>query len=51
MLKNLLKVQPLTQTTIRNHGQHNKKHIYKNGEKFANNYYYPRYDRLFYEVM
>lgn len=43
MFTQLLKVPAsVSQTAVRSFGQHNKKHIYKDGQKFANNYYYPR---------
>lgn len=46
MLQNLLKTQVVRLDVVRHIGQHNKKHIYKDGQKFANNFYYPRYMRL-----
>lgn len=48
MFKNLLKVNTSSAqqlAPIRHHGQHNKKHIYKDGQKFANNFYYARYKK------
>lgn len=42
MFNNLLKTQQSLASCVRHISQQNKKHIYKDGEKFANTYYYPR---------
>lgn len=42
MFTQLLKAPSVSLPAARAFGQHNKKHIYKDGEKFANNFYYPR---------
>lgn len=42
MLNKLLKTQVPCLDFVRHIGQHNKKRVYKDGQKFANNFYYPR---------
>lgn len=47
MFKNLLQTQVVRIDAVRYIGQHNKKHVYKDGQKFANNFYYPRYEVMY----
>lgn len=42
MLRKLLSSSQITQQTLRSYGKHNKKFIYKEGERFESVTYYPR---------